>query len=138
MDGFSFRKLLGLDDITISPWNHEIECHDNQHQRKFSISKYRYRDIIVHIIQIVKHPLQKTKFLDIWYKVYHMLVMLVLMCYYNQLNGYHDDIHNKSSYLKDDYHSTKFQYHLSTFWKDSLVSWLQWWLLAMQLLWWVK
>ena len=47
-------------------------------------NSYRYRDIIVHIIQIVKHPLQKTKFPDIWYNIYHMLVILVLM-HFSQL-----------------------------------------------------
>ena len=39
-------------------------------------------------------------------------MILVLLHYYNQLNGYHD-IDNSCDNSVDDYHSTKFQCHPS-------------------------
>ena len=42
------------------------------------ILQYHYCDIIIIIMQIVKHTLKETyKFLDMWYKIYYMLAIAI-------------------------------------------------------------
>ena len=58
----------------------------------------------------IVYTLKNSKFLDLWYKFYYMLVILVLPHYYNQQKIFRKIVIRISV---DDYRNIKFQYRPS-------------------------
>ena len=51
----------------------DIKCHDNRYRRNFLIPKYRYRDIIVNIVEIARFVIQNTEEL--------LKVLIIFLCF---------------------------------------------------------